>query len=165
VTSLTLIDVYRFVRRNSERLGTLASLAAVVYWRAPITQRFSSGAWNVEAFYSAVFDWSSIQAAFLFGVYAFFLSRSEPFIQAISESAVFGELRGYVRSTLYLTLLLSVVSLPLLVLPPKMESGEYLNAGFIAFAGLGTALVYTFLCFLKVIRVFGKIESVRGPGR
>jgi hypothetical protein len=53
----------------------------------------------------------------------------------------------------------------LLVLPPKMESGEYLNAGFIAFAGLGTALVYTFLCFLKVIRVFGKIESVRGPGR
>jgi hypothetical protein len=127
------------------------------YWRLPIVEQFATEAWDLGAFYSAVFDWASIQAAFLFGVYAFFLSRSEPFIQAIAGSQGFKLLRKYVVRTLYLSMALSVIALPMVVSPLVPDEGE-IGPAFVILWLNAVLLTYTFLCFLKVIRVFGKIE-------
>lgn len=145
-----------WLRANLEVLSGVAVGLAAFLWRQPIAEKFTSKAWDIGAFYSAVFDWSSIQAAFLFGVYAFFLSRSEPFIQAIAGSSAFKMLRRYVVRTLYLSMALTVISLPMVVSPLGVESGNTL--GFAVLWVIMVLLTYTFLCFLKVIRVFGKIE-------
>jgi len=129
-----------------------------INWHDLIVEKFQNKSWDIGAYYSAIFDWSSIQAAFLFGVYAFFLSRSEPFLQAIGGTPVFKQLRQYVVRSLYLSLTLSVLTLPVLVSPPEMKSGNLI--GFIVFWFLSTLLTYTFFCFLKVVRVFGKIERM-----
>ena len=150
-------DAYRLLRRNLEKIAASSVLVAALWWRPEASQNFASGRWNIGAFYSAVFDWSSIQAAFLFGVYAFFLSRSEPFIKAIEASPVFQDLRRYIVRALFLTLALTVFSLPLLVAPLAITGGVW-DWGYYVFAAFTVVLVYTFFCFLKVIRVFGKID-------
>jgi len=150
-------NLWRPVRNRLEWIASTVAGVLIVWQQQAIAANFNSKDWDLGAFYSAVFDWSSIQGAFIFGVYAFFLSRSEPFIQAISSSRAFKMLRRYVVRTLYLTLILTVISLPMVVSPLAMNGGR-LSAGFIVFTFQSTLAVYTFFCFLKVIRVFGKIE-------
>jgi len=150
-------DILKWLRANLEWLGTLAALAVLGFFRFEVSNAFASKSWDLAAFYSAAFDWSSIQAAFLFGVYAFFLSRSEPFIQAIAGSPAFRLLRRYVVRTLYLSMALSVITLPMVVRPLDMTA-NVIDWPFLYFAVTASLFVYTFLCFIKVIRVFGKIE-------
>lgn len=150
-------DLWRVARANLDWLAASAASVTLYIWRDPLSQGFASKRWDLGAYYSALFDWSSVQAAFLFGVYAFFLSRSEPFIQAIAGSSAFRDLRLYVVRTLYLSMSLSVLSLPSLVAPVAIEKGGS-GVGYAIFLGLSALLTYTFFCFLKVIRVFGKIE-------
>ncbi len=156
--SPVVLNVYRFLRRNLESIVPLG-VGAILIWQQPsISANFISKDWDIDAFYSAVFDWSSIQAAFLFSVYAFFLSRSEPFIQAIAKTQPFTELRRYVLRALSLSILLSLISLPLLVSAPDFEQNYRTDFGFIAFSGILVFLTFTFMCFVKVIRVFHKLE-------
>lgn len=150
-------DLYLTARSNLEWIAAALVAGTLTNWRGLVGARFASNEWSVGDFYSAVFDWSSIQAAFLFGVYAFFLSRSEPFIQAIAGSQPFRQLREYVVRTLYLSMTLTVLSLPFLIAaPPISPDGNGL--GYVVFCGLSSLLTFTFFSFLKVIRVFGKIE-------
>jgi hypothetical protein len=107
------------------------TVGLIIKERAYVTASFASGRWDMPAFYAAVFDWSSIQAAFLFSVFAFFLSRSEPFIQAISNTVPFRALRAYVLKSLILSLGLTLASLPLLISTPVVVSGNYINLGFL----------------------------------
>lgn len=150
-------DLWRAARANLDWIASATAGATLYIWRNPLSEGFVSKRWDLGDYYSALFDWSSVQAAFLFGVYAFFLSRSEPFIQAIAGSAAFRELRLYVVRTLYLSMSLSVLSLPFLVAPVAIERGGN-GIGYAIFLGLSALLTYTFFCFLKVVRVFGKIE-------
>jgi hypothetical protein len=152
-------DGYVWLRRHLDWLVPLAVIVAVVKERAFITHSFATERWNLGGFYAAVFDWSSIQAAFLFSVFAFFLARSEPFIQAISGTVPFRALRKYVLRSLVLSMGLTLVSLPPLVNTPDMVDGAYLNAGFIVFLFVTAFLSYTFMCFVKVVRVFYKLEK------
>lgn len=161
MTLLALGNSYRLLRRNLEGIAVGAMIGVLFWKKSEITTNFSNGSWSLEGFYGAVFNWSSIQAGFLFGAYAFFLSRSEPFIQAVAASAPFMELRTYVRRTLYLTLILAAASVPMLIAPPKMNKDAYLHSGFIIFGAFSIVLTYTIFCMLKVVRVFGKLERPR----
>lgn len=158
--SLALRDIYRRVRKHLPAIAAISAPLAVFAWRDTLALRFANEAWNVGAFYSAVFDWSSIQSAFLFGIYAFILSRSEPFIKAIDGSEPFEALRSYSRRTLYLTFILTIVAMPLAVAEPK-PGADMLSPSLWVFAGLASLTAYTFCRFLKVVRVFGKIEGMR----
>jgi hypothetical protein len=147
-------NLYNAARGNLEWIAAIVAVVEVLLWRDWITASFRSEAWDLGALYAAIFDWSSIQAAFLFGIYAFFLSRTEAFLKAVTSSPFFPSLRRYVVRTLYLSMLLTVLSLPMLVAPLDIET----QAGYIVLAALCGLTVFTFFCFLRVIRVFGKIE-------
>ncbi|MGB3721327.1 MAG: hypothetical protein WA979_00730 [Pacificimonas sp.] len=155
-----LIEARRFVRRNLERIGGATAFALPFVFRSDLAAKFQSEAWNLAAFYAAIFDWSSIQSAFLFGIYAFVLSRSEPFIRAISDNSVFEELRTYVRRALYLTLALTLITIPLVVSSPSPDP-SWTDYGLWIVAIITAFTAYTFLSFIKVLRVFAKIERLR----
>lgn len=150
-------DLWIAGRSNLEWIATGLCGATMLNWRVEIAQRFASKEWDAGAFCAAVFDWSSIQAAFLFGIYAFFLSRSEPFIQAIAGSPAFKSLRRYVVRTLYLSMMLTIASLPFLIATPVVQADAG-GFGFFIMWILSVLFIFTFFSFLKVIRVFGKIE-------
>jgi hypothetical protein len=148
------------VRRNLERIATALTLLVVAWQRATITTEFAAAHWSLSNFYGAVFNWSAIQAGFLFGAYAFFLSRTEPFIQAVSESHPFEQLRVYVKRTLYMTMGLAAVTAIILVATPAMTAEQY-DFAFLLFCAVSCALTYTVFSMFKVIRVFGKLERSR----
>ena len=157
-----LVDVFRFFRRHLASLAATAVLALVLSKREWISAQFASEAWDIGALYAAVFDWASIQSAFLFGIYAFVLGRTEPFIRAIANTPVFEEMRAHVRRTMYLALLLTIVAMPMLVAKPEVH-GHWGSFGLWIFAGVTSFAVYTSLSFLKVVRVFRKVERINGP--
>ena len=98
-TSVTLPrgkDLWLAARANLDWIAATLAGGTLYIWRAPVAASFAAKEWDLGAFYSAIFGWSSVQGAFLFGVYAFFLSRSEPFIEAIAPSPAFKLLRQYV---------------------------------------------------------------------
>lgn len=154
-------EVYRWIRRNLEWMVAAAAFVAMGWKVEIISGSFASGAWDLGAFYSAVFNWAAIQGAFLFSVYAFFLSRSEPFIQAIAKTAAFRSLRSYVLRALWLSMALTLIVLPLLVSPPAMSQTTGFTFAFGIFWSVGVLLTYTFMCFVKVIRVFRKLEAMQ----
>jgi hypothetical protein len=164
ITSLgspVLSEVYRWIRRNLEWLVAAAAFAAIGWRAETISGSFASGTWNLGAFYSAAFNWAAIQGAFLFSVYAFFLSRSEPFIQAIAKTEAFQALRSYVLRALWLSMALTLIVLPLLVSPPAMSQTAGFTVAFGIFWFVSVLLTYTFMCFVKVIRVFRKLEAMQ----
>ena len=153
-------DLQKSARSHLEWIAAIFGGATIVNWKNFIEERFYSGEWDMSAYMGAVFDWSSIQAALLFGIYAFFLARSEAFVVAIAGSPAFVELRHYVLRTLYLSIVLTVSSLPFLVSPPVLVEGRS-GLSFVVFVALSVVLIFTFCSFLKVIRIFRKIDRRR----
>lgn len=157
VQPLALSGLGKAARAHAEWFAAAGVAIALWVYRVPIATEFASDRWSAEAFFGAVFDWSSIQAALLFGVYAFFLSRSEPFLQAIAGTPAFRELRNYLLRTLRLSMALTLCSLPMVIATPTIDrSGG--GWGYMLAAGFAVVTTFTFFSFLKVIRVFGKID-------
>lgn len=154
-------ELFRFFRRHLATIAAIATFAFVLYQREWVSAQFSSGAWDIGAFYAAVFDWASIQSAFLFGIYAFVLGRTEPFIRAIADTSVFEQMRAHVRRTMYLALLLTVFAMPMLVAKPEV-SASWDSVGLWGFTGVATLAAFTSFSFLKVVRVFRKVERING---
>ena len=151
---------YLWIRRNLEWLAPMCVASSLVYNHDYIALQFINKIWKIDSFYSAMFDWSSIQSAFLFGIYAFFLSKSEPFLNAISQTKKFKQLRSYIMKSLILTMLLTLISLPLLVYPVEITRETTWDLGFCIFFFILIYFSYAFFSFIKVVRVFAKIEKV-----
>lgn len=157
---MALNKLFKFIRKNIEFILSIFVFLTIIHFRLEISEKFVKNLWNLDTLYSSVFDWSSIQSAFLFSIYAFFLSRSEPFIQAVSKTQPFKMLRRYVLRSLWLSLGLTIITLPLAVSPPEITSSRALDWGFLVFLFVSVLMTYTFMCFVKVIRVFRKLEGV-----
>ena len=153
--------MYRFFRRNLNLILVAISLILLVRYAADIAPKFAVGEWSLENFYAALFDWSSILSAFMFGIYAFVLSRSEPFMKAASGTRAFEDARDYVRRTVYLALAMTAVCVPMLVAGPSPVDGGWLDYGYWIFASYVVGTVYLFSRFLKIVRVFRKLEQPR----
>lgn len=152
-------EMYRVFRRHLPSMAGAFAFACVIVWRVPISNGLSSEDWDVGALYAAIFDWSSIQSAFLFGIYAFLLGRTEPFLKAIAETPAFERMRAHVRLTMIAALILTLVALPLLVARP-IPSSSLCSFSLWAFGLLAFFTAYTSASFIKVVRVFWKIERV-----
>ena len=155
-------DLYAWARRHFPILAVVVVAAALIFWSEVIATAFATERWNLQAFYAALFDWSSIQGAFLFGVYAFVLARSEPFIRAVAKTRAFDQARQYVRVSVYLSLGLTVLCIPMLISPLAMKPEQTLyGAGFVVFFGYALFGTYLLARFLKVLRVFRTLERDR----
>lgn len=152
------IDVALFFRRHWDLLLTGLVAIPLVNFSVFIAGEFIADRWKLSNFYAAVFDWSSIQGAFLFGIYAFVLSRSEPFIRAIANTRAFAQMRGFVRRTVYFAMGLTVITMPMLVAAPPMTEGGLRDTGYILFAGYALATFYMFVRFGRVLRIFTMLE-------
>ena len=156
-------NVYRWLRRYFSLIVATSVCGAIGVYHGAIAVAFSTGGWKIDAYYSAVFNWAAFQGAFLFSVYAFFLSRSEPFIKAVAATRAFKDLRKYVLRSLWLSMVLTLFSLPAVVVSPEIKVGvSVLDPGFIVFWILSTMLAYTFGNFVKVVRVFRLLEGLGG---
>jgi hypothetical protein len=152
-------DLYRRLRRHAEALAAGCVFGLVAVNRTIISTAFATKSWHLDGYYSALFNWSAIQTGFIFSAYAFFVSRSEPFLRAIDRTETFAALRRYVVRSLMTSVLLALVTLPSLVATPAISITTNLDFPYALLVFVSTLATYSFMCFLKIVRVFMKIEN------
>lgn len=111
----------------------------------------ASGTIVMDGLYGALFDWSAIQTAFAFGVFAFIMGHSGDFIMRLRATKAFKVFANYVFSAMASGFVLSVASLPLLVTQPK--DIEAFSAIFYLISIWFSLFMYCIASFYRVGRI------------
>ena len=102
--------------------------------------------------YNAIFGWSAIQTGFLFGVYGFVVGSPKGFMTAIQGLKDFTYFKAGIVTSLFVGFLLSIASLPLVVLAPDpLASNHIVSALVYAWFAM---FVFAFGTFLKAAYMF-----------
>lgn len=155
--------------RNRKTFGLLIEQAAplftsvvtmfvLVALRDGVVHRFAPGGWKAEGLYSAVFNWAAIQTGFAFGVYGFVLAKSEGFVGALSATVAMKRFIGYVKSANIAGFILTIFSIPLLIVNPNLAAPSHSTYGFVAL--WFSLFVWAFMSFLRIAYTFGRLTNV-----
>lgn len=154
---VNLNEIWFFFRSKITHLALIFCIFCLWKYAPFIGLKFSTKAWDLSALYAAIFDWSSIQSAFLFGVYVLVLSGDLTFIRAIKDTDVYSEIKTYIRNTMLFAFALSAISLPVLVDQPEIKLGGFKDLGYSVLSGYIFLSVWVVARFYKVIRIFVKL--------
>lgn len=146
-----------------ERYGpitvALASFLALLSFKADIVENFADGSWKADGLYGAVFAWASIQIGFAFGVYGFVAAKSTEFIAASEQTTAMSRFMDYVRKANISSFVLTVFSLPLIVISPDLKKPDPMV--YVGVAFWFSIFIWTFLTFLRIAYSFGHISNVK----
>lgn len=102
-------------------LGAVCGLALWVFgW--PLVDVSTSSAWNLPALYSAIFSISGIYTAFLFTFYSFIATTDRGFIGKAKDSIYYKRTISFTVSALVLGGILTVLSIPMLLVEPDLQT-------------------------------------------
>ena len=137
----------------------VATFGLLLYLRGTVVEQFAQQEWKTEGLYGAVFNWAAIQTGFAFGVYGFVAGKSGGFIEAARGTIAMDRFMRYVKAANVLGFVLTVFSIPLLVVNPDLKAP---SAAVYAIVGAWFSLfVWAFVTFLRIAYTFGHISSVK----
>ena len=154
---VSLSDVWPFIRSKITHIALIACVFCLWRFAPYIGANFASSQWDLSALYAAIFDWSSIQSAFLFGVYVLVISGDLPFTRAIRDTDAYPEVKSYIRNTMFFAFALSALALPVLVDQPIIKVGAITDLGYAVFSAYAFLSVWVIARFFKVVRIFIKL--------
>ncbi|WP_166300356.1 hypothetical protein [Bradyrhizobium sp. 2S1] len=144
-----------------ERFGPAASVAVWLFasyvFRGWFVENIASGKIILGGLFSAVFGWAAIQTGFLFSVFGFVATKGDGFIGEIRGSPVMKRFQWYVLQAMYMGFILTIYSIPLMILNLDMK-------GSITYWVVSTwfaSFIWAFTSFLRVALNFGKMVSVK----
>lgn len=145
-----------------ERYGPL-SIAAVsafllLCFNHKMVSLAASGMIDVSSLYSAMFDWSSIQTGFLFGVFGFVSGKSTGFMAEVAKTAAMTDFNRYTRTAILLGFFLTFFSIPLIVADFDFKNGVQWK--YWLFVAWVTLAIWSFFSFARVAYVFGVMLKV-----
>jgi hypothetical protein len=144
-----------------ERFGPFASvvawLIAAYFFRSWFVENISAGKIILNGLFSAVFGWAAIQTGFLFSVFGFVATKNDGFIGEIRNSASMRRFRFYVIRAMNMGFILTIYSIPLMILSLDMSS----TFQYWVVATWFASFIWAFSSFLRVALNFGKMASVR----
>lgn len=115
-------------------------------------QYMTDHGWNIANIYGAVFDLFSILTGLLFAVYGIVLTGANPFMQSLRRTNVYRRYRKHLKEGIYLGFLVTIGTLPLLVIEPKeIVTGSPLAVALSMWVG---ASVAGFHLFVRIARGF-----------
>lgn len=158
VSTLMRVDkrTFWFCRRH---LPTIAATSVAVLYLAfqeMIVLKIACEEVSLSGLYRAIFGWAAIQTGFLFGIYTYISGKSGGFVGAVSRTATFQEFKSYILTTLRMALVVSLVSVPFIVLIP--EPAKPWDFSSIVLCAWLCFCIFAFCCFCKVLRVFTSID-------
>lgn len=144
-----------------ERFGPLASVIAWLivgyFFRDWFVKNISAGNIVLSGLFSAVFGWAAIQTGFLFSVFGFVATKNDGFIGEIRDTVSMRRFRFYVIKAMNMGFILTIYSIPLMVLSLDLNSTVQYWVVSTWFA----SFIWAFASFLRVALNFGKMVSVR----
>lgn len=135
----------------------LLALGTALVLSHKIAPEFGTDRLQISNLYGAVFNWSAIQSGFVFGIYGFVISKKDGFVGDIAEGLSFPRFVRYTRGAYLLAMILTIVSLPLIVVEPSV--GLPLSSNYLLISGWFALFVWTFFAFLRVAFIFGSIAA------
>lgn len=150
-----------------ERFGPVCAAAVLAaslyYFRGDLVQMAFDERLDLSNVYSSVFDWSSIQTGFVFGIFGYVAGKSGGFIEAIRHTQEMALFHTYTRRAIYLGFCLTFSSIVLSIVSFDIASGPTWKFHvFVAWAFLS---LWGFLAFLRVAYIFGDILRVKDRTR
>lgn len=148
-------------KRNAEGLLVIALGVFLACYVERLVGWFANlGSGSTTALFQGMLGWASIEAGFLFAAYTFLAAGSSSFIVAIQSTRAFVSFKEYIINTLYASFAVSGISLYLSI--TNIDIGKDGSGRFILVAFIASSL-WIVLRFLKIIRVFRKLDSARPP--
>jgi hypothetical protein len=146
-----------------ERFGPVCAaslmVAALYYFRGDLVLMAFNGQLDLKNVYASVFDWSSIQTGFVFGIFGFVAGKSGGFIEAIRDTKEMALFLTYTKRAIYLGFCLTFSSIVMSITSFDVSSGGPWK--FHIFAVWSFVSLWGFLAFLRVAYIFGDILRVR----
>ena len=137
----------------------ILTFIALIYFSSLITYKFNFGGWKSAGLYAAIFDWSAIQTGFAFGVYGFVIGKANGFAAKMSNTLAMQRFKGYIRKANIMGIVLTIVSIPLIVVEPKLHAPKTFEYFLVSL--WFSLFVWSFLSFLRMAYNFGQLASVK----
>ena len=135
----------------------LITFCIIAYFRSAIAPKFGPDKWDAGSLYSAVFNWSSIQSGFVFGIYGFLVTKKDGFAGVVAKTSSFNLFLTYARRAYLTGFVLTFVSLPIMVVNPSITNAN--SAAFWIVAIWFSTFIWVFCAFLRVAFIFGMISA------
>lgn len=120
-------------------LLSLTGSVAFVLFPSQVSNLAVTEKWDQSILYGSLFNWASIQTAFLFGIYTFIMGRPEVFVKRFKTTKLYRRSMLYLRATVFISLLLSAICVPLMLASPDIKTWSWgdkslPNIGYVVFA-------------------------------
>ncbi|GJL92148.1 hypothetical protein [Hyphococcus sp.] len=106
----------------------------MMIYRGKILPLFALGddGWSLDNLYSVVFDWSSIQTGFVFGIYGFVVRKSDGFISEIRPTVAITQFLSHTKKAIVIGFLFTFASIPLVVVANTVDMEKTPHYKFVA---------------------------------
>lgn len=141
------------VERYGAGFLALVSAAALVIWRDNVTAAYVAQTISLDALYSAVLQWASIQTGFLFGIFGFVAGKNDGFIAELRSTKEMALFVSYMRWSTLLGFALTLASIPVMIFKLGIgDGGPWTYSIFVSWCALA---VWAFFSFARVAYLFG----------
>lgn len=156
---MTLVD-YRVVEARLEQafpfaVGAIASVLCLAWGDEAIGAMDGAG-WNVGAIYSSVFDVSAIFTPFAFTFFTLFVTTDRGFIGKAKGTLPYKRTVEYTLTAMLLGGLLTVTSIPMLIVVPKPTDFSLALLAVSAWLGLTTWTAAAFARAAYIFSIFAR---------
>lgn len=127
------------------------TLGAVLWYGPEVFAYAELQQWHIDQLYTCVFTYSTVLTAFLFTFYTFIITGDRGFLTAARETIYFKQTIGYTMKAIMTGAVLSLASVPMLIVQPTPIAGD----PWMAYAALWAALtVWSVASFVRAARLF-----------
>lgn len=161
-----MLKLYKWIKNvliyEHDKLSLISSLLMFIFFAPQISQAAYNGGWDETRHYASLFNWASIQTAFLFGIYTFIIGRPGKFKSRFEKFGLYNDAMKYLRRTVFYSFTLSFSCLPLMFVSPNVgnwSGWSSLQFGYILFAASGVTTLYIFGRILISMKIFMFVEK------
>lgn len=127
------------------------------YYQNALLANLTSNDITTTILYSSVFNWSSIQTGFLFGIFGYIGGKSDGFIYEVKNTMTMRRFLDYMRTAIWLGYVVIFISIPMMVIQDDLISNDW---KFFIFLGWAFLSLWSFFSFLRVAHIFGLLMIV-----
>ncbi|NEK53226.1 hypothetical protein GUK36_27785 [Rhizobium leguminosarum] len=151
------------VERYGPFVAALFATLLIYYFKTDLVSAAAEKKVDFANLYSSVFNWSSIQTGFVFGIFGYVAGKSGGFIEAIKNTPEMSLFLTYTKRAIYLGFALTFFCIFLTVMSFNIGVGAPWK--FHIFAAFSFLSLWGFLAFLRVAYIFGDILRVKDKTR
>lgn len=146
------------IERHAPSIVAVGSFVACLCLRHDITHYIADNKLSVIQLYSGVFGWASVQTGALLSIYGMIFTKTDGFIGELRKLPLMEVFYGYIRRSLALGLVLTVITIPFLVF--NRDIGDLSHPRYFAVDAWFSMFILAFASFVRVVLIFSSLVKI-----